>query len=161
MIHTCDPEVSAQIFRRREFKKPVELIELLNVFGPGLTGSEGVNGRLYRRLTAPFFTDQTMEQVWRVAVDSVETLIQGLVESQRSNNSEKSLRSMVASMTLHNVLTVCFLKKSDQKSFHLQEIVPTSHKFGFRQAVLSTLDHIAIIAFTPKFVLSLWPSPLD
>lgn len=154
MIHTCDPEVSTQIFRRSDFRKPVELIELLNVFGPGLTGSDGAEGRLYRKVTAPFFTEQTMDQAWRTSIESIGTLMQSVVASQASNKSERrSLRSMMANMTLHNVFTVCFEKDLDKKSFQLQETIPVGHKIGFRQTVLSTLDHIATIAFMPKFIL--------
>lgn len=155
MIHTCDPEVSTQIFRRSEFRKPVELIELLNVFGPGLTGSEGANGRLYRKITAPFFTEQTMDQVWRTSIDSIGALMHSLAASQGSKKSERSLRSMLASMTLHNVFTICFEKDSKKQAFRLQENIPAGYKTGFRQAVLSTLDHIATIAFTPKLILSM------
>lgn len=158
MIHTCDPGVSAQIFRRSEFRKPVELIELLNVFGPGLTGSEGAEGRLYRKVTAPFFTEQTMDKVWRTSIESTGILMQTLAVSQCSAQSARSLRSMVASMTLHNVFSVCFGKDTDKESFQLQETIPAGHKLGFRQAVLSTLDHIATIAFTPKIFLSLYLS---
>ena len=154
VIHTCDPEVSTQIFQRSEFRKPIELIELLNVFGPGLTGSEGAQGRLYRRITAPFFTDQTMDHVWKVSIESIGALMERLTMLQGSRKSE-SLRSMVASMTLHNLFTVCFAKNKGQQSFRSQENTPTGHKIGFRQAVLSSLDHIATIAFTPKFILGL------
>lgn len=61
-------------------------------------------------------------------------------------------------MTLHNVFTVCFGKDTDKQSFQLQELIPAGHKIGFRQALLSTLDHIATIAFTPKYILSLYLS---
>ena len=60
----------------------------------------------------------------------------------------------MAGMTLHNVFTVCFEQYPDNKSFQLQEKIPVSHKVGFREAVLSTLDHIAAIAFLPEFILS-------
>jgi cytochrome P450 len=154
VIHTCDPEVSTQIFRRSEFTKPVELIELLNVFGPGLTGSEGAEGRLYRKVTAPFFTEQTVDQVWRTSIESVETFMQSVVASQASKKSNRrGLRSMVASMTLHIVFTVCFGTDVDKKSPQLQETSFIGHKTGFYQTVLSSLDHIATIAFMPKFIL--------
>lgn len=72
VIHNCDPEISTEIFRRSEFGKPVELIALLNIFGPGLTGSDGAEGRLYRKITAPFFNEQTLARVWRVSLDSAD-----------------------------------------------------------------------------------------
>jgi len=142
----------------------VELIELLNVFGPGLTGSEGAEGRLYRKITAPFFTDQTMDQVWRTSMDSVGTLMESVVKSQDSIskvNSKNNLRSMVANMTLHNVFTVCFDKNPGREHFQLEENIPAGHTVGFRQAVTSTLDCIAIIAFMPKFILSIYLHFLD
>lgn len=157
-IHTCDPAVSAQIFRRAEFRKPLGLIGLLNVFGPGLTGSEGAEGRLYRRITAPFFTDRTMDQVWSTSMESVQALMQNVVNLQNSTiepKSKKDLRSMIANMTLYSVFTVCFAKTPDKERFRLNESIPTGHTIGFRHAVTSTLDCITQIALMPAIVLSI------
>lgn len=155
VIHTCDPETSAQIFRRNEFGKPVELIELLNIFGPGLTGSDGPVGRLYRKITAPFFTERTMDQVWTISLDSAGALMEGLITSQTSEPGT-TLRSNIANMSLHNLTTVCFERNPNAvKKFQLHESIPAGHDMSFRQTVLSVLDHIGAIAFTSKFLLSL------
>ena len=153
MIHTCDPEVSNQIFRRNEFTKPVELIELLNIFGPGLTGSEGEQGRLYRKITAPFFTEQTMDQVWRTSMNNIRTLMRDLMVGP-VHGSSRSLRSMIARMTLHNLLTVCITKRSEPEFNQSQEIVEKDHKMGFHEAVLSVLDNFVTLASIPKPMLS-------
>ncbi|KAL8917288.1 MAG: hypothetical protein Q9172_005914 [Xanthocarpia lactea] len=163
VIHTCDPDVAAQIFRRSEFRKPLELIGLLNVFGPGLTGSEGAEGRLYRRVTAPFFTEKTLQEVWRVSIESVEVLLRDLSTDDALPSSRKKgrdLRSMVAGMTLYNVFAVCFGKTDDRGEkggYRVEETVPPGHKIGFRQSILSTLDHIGTMAFMPKIILNLSP----
>ncbi|KAL8861937.1 MAG: hypothetical protein Q9178_001807 [Gyalolechia marmorata] len=160
VIHTCDPDVAAQIFRRSEFRKPLELIGLLNVFGPGLTGSEGAEGRLYRKVTAPFFNERTLQEVWRVSIESVEVLLRDLSADTLSSSWKegRDLRSMVAGMTLHNVFAVCFGKTDDRgekAGYRMEETVPPGHKIGFRQSILSTLDHIGIMAFMPKLILNL------
>ena len=41
---TCEPEAVNQILRGKGFDKPAELIKLLNVFGPTITGAENKEG---------------------------------------------------------------------------------------------------------------------
>ena len=156
-IVTCDPEVASQILQSAEFGKPPDLIELLNVFGPGLTGSDGARGRFYRKTTAPFFTTQIMELVWKTSMDSVQDVMPKLAEvlGTETNESRESLRSVVAKMTLHNVVSICFGQDPDGEIFRLQESIPAGHKIGFRKTMTSILDCIAIIAFTPKLILSI------
>ena len=156
VIHTCDPEVSSQIFRSHDFRKPPKLIALLNVFGPGLTGSEGPEGRLYRRVTAPFFTDQTNERVWRTSIESVTKLMESVLEHQDSKLAPQAsfhLRSVVADMTLYNVFTTCFEKFPGQRSLQSREDVAIGQERGFRQAITLSVDYIAQISLMPKVVL--------
>ena len=129
----------------------MELIQLLNVFGPGLTGSDGQEGRLYRKITAPFFTEQSMDRAWRTSYESAGILMQDVAQSQPLW-PRGSLRSAVASMTLHNLVSVLFPQGSDKYQVH--EKAPPSRALSMTQAVLSMLDHIATVAFTPKLILS-------
>lgn len=148
VIHTCDAEVSAQIFRRNEIGKPVELIDLLNVFGPGLTGSEGRNGRLYRKITAPYFNEQIMDKVWVTSLESCKELLEDLMELQASG-SGMNLRSKIANITLYNVISVCFEDERKQ-GLRITEASSPGHTRSLRQTVLSVLDHMVIIALIPK-----------
>ena len=129
----------------------MELITLLNVFGPGLTGSDGLEGRLYRKITAPFFTEQTMDRAWRTSYETAGVLMQGLSQLQYTGPS-RNLRSVIASMTIHNLVSVLFPLGSGE--FQLQEKVPSDRRLSLTQAVLSILDHIAMVAFTPRLILS-------
>ena len=92
-----------------------------------------------------------MEKVWATAFESAGGLMEGLVALQMSG-SDLNLRSNAANMTLYNLFTVCFDKHP--KKFELEETIPAGHRVGFRQTVLSVLDHMAIIALIPKCVQS-------
>ena len=93
-----------------------------------------------------------MDRAWQTLFDSAGTLIQNLAQTQRSGQ-ERSLKSAIASMTIHNLVAVLF--SYGQGKFQLEENVPSTHSLSLTQAVLSMLDHIAIVAFTPRILLSL------
>lgn len=48
---------------------------MLNIFGPTLTGTDGDEARQYRKITAPFFNEQTLRQVWINSVNNIETTL--------------------------------------------------------------------------------------
>ncbi|MCJ1344328.1 hypothetical protein MMC31_002531 [Peltigera leucophlebia] len=62
VLYICDPNVITQLFRGNTFGKPTGLLKMLNIFGPTLTGTDGDEARQYRKITAPFFNEQTLRQ---------------------------------------------------------------------------------------------------
>lgn len=60
ILYTCDADVSSQLFRNSQLGKPAHLMSLLEIFGPTITSTDGAESRLYRRITAPFFSEGTM-----------------------------------------------------------------------------------------------------
>ena len=49
--------------RENMVDKPQELIKQLNFFGPTITGTDGEEARLYRKITTPFFNEKTLQNV--------------------------------------------------------------------------------------------------
>lgn len=63
ILYTCEADVSSQLFRDNRLGKPAHLMQILNMFGPTITSTDGAESRLYRRITAPFFSEATMRNV--------------------------------------------------------------------------------------------------
>ncbi|MCJ1438187.1 hypothetical protein MMC27_007574 [Xylographa pallens] len=149
ILHTCDPELSAYFLRSNTFGKPAELLNLLNIFGPTMTGTDGHETRLYRKIAAPFFTEQTLEEVWTRSVSDADTLFQVL------QPGDDELRPVLAKMTLHILNAVCFEDKSDLSKELQQSQVqpPPDHELSYSQAIHGVLDTFKTIFLLPKVIL--------
>ena len=152
---TCDPELNSQVFRGSEFGKPVELLKVLNIFGPTMTGTEGEETRLYRKITAPFFGDRTMQKVWHKSIQGSAALLKVLT-SYRSRNYIEDLRSVTARMTLHLLCQICLEQEADcLQELQLVGQIPSNHSLTYGQALQIVLEHMPILSAFPHYVLSI------
>ena len=53
----------------------------LNIFGPTITGSDGPEARLYRRITGPFFNETTLQNVFAQSVHGGRELLSVLTQA--------------------------------------------------------------------------------
>lgn len=150
VLYTCDPNVITQLFRGNTFGKPTELLKMLNIFGPTLTGTNGDEARQYRKITAPFFNEQTLHQVWINSVNSIETTLKLLVKSQTVDHF-RGLRPILAWMTLRILNVVGFEGKRNflAGSGFSDEVLP-DHALSYSRAMHSVLDHFGTIHFNPS-----------
>ncbi|EHA18942.1 hypothetical protein ASPNIDRAFT_54126 [Aspergillus niger ATCC 1015] len=100
VLYTCDRHVSTQLFQDGRFGKPAHLMQVLNIYGPTITGTDGPESRLYRRITAPFFREDTLRQVFTHAIEGAQVL--GLALNQPA--AYHQLRTLAARLSL-NLLT--------------------------------------------------------
>ena len=184
-LYTRDPEVSTHFLRAPNIGKPAALLDILNIYGPTMTGTDGAPTRLYRKTTAPFFNDQTMRKVWRKSVQGTSALMElfggkadvnsggaimteegGMQSAQRNAKSyTNDMRNIVARLTLHVVSSVCFEKENESKSS--QEVVkkilssadevPPQQRMTFSESMHGVLESFAKIYFTPKFLFENLP----
>lgn len=69
IMATADADVIAQITtRRNDFPKPIELYDLLEIYGQNLLTVEGKAWRKHRKITAPPFTEQNNRLVWKESI---------------------------------------------------------------------------------------------
>jgi cytochrome P450 len=47
-----------------DFKKPIYMLGMLNIYGPTITAAEGREHRAYRKIAAPSFSEATFRIVW-------------------------------------------------------------------------------------------------
>lgn len=154
VLYTCDPEAATQLFRDKAIGKPADLLKVLNIFGPTMTGTDGQEARLYRTITAPFFNEHALQQVWSTSIISTEELLRVLSEVDASGCSQ-NLRRILARMTLHILNKVCFENNQDcSDALQSQEKIIPDHKLSYIEAMHLTLDHLATIFTTPPSILS-------
>lgn len=175
ILYTYDPDVSAHFLRGPAFGKPHELLGILNIYGPTMTGTDGAETRLYRRTTAPFFNDRTMRRVWRVASRGAQVLTGVLGEDAEGEEKAKiggngkdakyfmeRMRAVVARLTLHVVATVCF-QREDQKwgavslreALRGEDTFPKERQLSFSKAMHGVLEWFGVIFLTPRVLLGM------
>lgn len=154
VLYTCDPETVTQLSRDKAIGKPSELLTILNVFGPTMTSTDGQEARLYRTITAPFFNEYVLQQVWSTSIMSTEELLRIFIEVDASGNNQ-TLRQIFARMTLHILNKVCFEGNQNcLDTLQSREKIFPGHKLSYSEAMHSTLDHLVTIFGTPSLILS-------
>ena len=151
IVYTCDPEVTNQLLHDRHFEKPTELLQILNIFGPTITGTSGDETRLYRRVSAPFFNKSTFRRVWTTSVastDQMMNLIHGSSGLQVAN-----LRQSLARLTLHILHKVAFEKAKGLNESDLIRNVQ-GHPLDDYRIMSNVLDNFATIFLVPSIILS-------
>ena len=91
-LWTCDAEVNEQILatgRRGDFPKSVELLGVMMTWGPALPGSEGDEARLYRRVAAPCFNEDTNKNVWQYGIERTAMVLNQEWRPKSSHTPEK------------------------------------------------------------------------
>lgn len=100
ILFSSNAEASHQfLMKTNQFSKPVDLLQILNIFGPTITGTDGPETQLYRRVTSPFFNNGTMSTVWTKSIESTASLLEVLEEMDTP--MDKQMRPILARLTLH------------------------------------------------------------
>ena len=152
VLWTCDPEAVLQFSKRQEFVKPVEMMGMLNMYGPTITGTEGEESRAYRKIAGPSFNDRTHRSVWTESIVETRSL---LAMWKGSDNLTGELNKDLARLTLNLTSYVCF----DHKMMWVgggedPSILDKGHNFTYEEAIGSMLDNIPILFATPPPILS-------
>lgn len=155
ILYTADPDAANQILRGNAFGKPADLMRILNVFGPTITGTDGEETRLYRKVAAPFFNEHTLAQVWKKSIEGAEMAMKVVFEGQAAERKIE-LRPVVARLSLYLLNAVCFGSDRDcLKELQDRGDISDGHRLSYCQAMHSMLDYFATVFFTPSLLLSI------
>ena len=155
ILHTCEPEAVSQILRSNGFDKPTEILDILNLFGPTITGATNKEARLYRKVTSPFFNENTFQKVWSQSLTGGEELLKVFAKVQKHGHTADP-RAPLARLSLFVLNCVCF--ESDQdcvKELEGRSPIPSGHVSSLSQAMHTVLDHVKIIYAVPARLLSM------
>jgi len=145
---TCNPTAAHQILRDESYGKPAELLSLLNIFGPTITGTDGSEARLYRKITLPFFHKDTINRVWTKSIAAASDLM------QVANEHSRDLRPLLARLSLLILNEVCFESTQDcLEVLRAREHVPPGQQLSYSHAMADMLDHFPIVFLTPHLIL--------
>jgi hypothetical protein len=160
ILYTCHAEASSQLFRDTRLGKPAHLMSLLNIFGPTITSTDGAESRLYRRITAPFFSEATMHDVFVGTVQGSSQLAQVL----RQPTAHRQLRALAAKLSLHILNRFCNQAETlEDLSMALRgEDKPQgTHRMTYVEAVFTLLENYMTIFLIPSKLLRKCGLPLS
>ncbi|KAF7531227.1 hypothetical protein G7054_g9082 [Neopestalotiopsis clavispora] len=109
ILYTCDADVATQLFRDGGFGKPAKLMSVLNIFGPTITGTDGPESRLYRRITGPFFSERTLRRVFTQSVSGAKIFLGALTRP----DAHRQIRVLSARLSLNVLTQICFNYQTD------------------------------------------------
>lgn len=153
-LMTCEPEAVSQILRGTAFDKPTDLIKILNIFGPTMTGADNREARRYRKITTPFFNEESMQKIWAQSISGGEALLKVLVNSQSLGHTGEP-RELLARLSLHLLNSVCFESDHDcVEEIEGRSSIPSGHALGYSQAMHGMLNHVKTVYAVPGPLLS-------
>lgn len=153
ILWTCDPEAIQQFSKRNhDFVKPVEMMGMLNLYGPTVTATEGEESRTYRKIAAPSFNDRTHGAVWNESLNSSLSLL------KRWENMDAPIEQLnddVARLTLHVISSVCYNRPVEAPSATGSKAsLSKGHCMSYSEAISSMVENIPILFMVPPAVLS-------
>lgn len=106
-LQICNAEAVADIFaRKREFTRPTEMLQMLDIFGPNLSTNEGQQWQRHRKITATCFNENNNELVWHESIRQAT----GMVRYWISKSSFNSVAEDTRTLSLHVMSTAGFGK---------------------------------------------------
>ena len=153
VLWTCDPQVILQVLsRRNDFPKPVMALKILNIYGPTITGTEGPESRLYRKITSPSFNDETHQAVWTDSFQLTQQMMRSWLE-EKPVGHVLQVNQDIARLTLCIISRVCFGKKLEYVN-EKERMIPPGHTMTYNEAITTMLERIGVILFAPPLLLS-------
>ena len=154
MLFTCEPEAVNQFLRGNAFDKPADLLNILNILGPTMTGTSNQESHRYRKISTPFFNEDSMQNIWAQSLDGGQAALKVLIGNQKLGYV-KELRPVFARLTLHLINSVCFeLDKDCVGELEGRSLIPSGHSLRYSQALHTMIDHFKILFALPLSLLS-------
>ena len=155
ICYTCDPQLVQQMLRSSIVDKPADLMNILNIFGPTMTGTKNHESRIFRKITTPFFDESAMQDVWEKSLGGAQAALKVLTGDTQPSLS-RELRPIFARLSLFLLNAVCFESCEDPVA-ELQDRgqLPPGHQLTYSQAMHAILDYMPTIFLTPPLLLSM------
>jgi cytochrome P450 len=144
-IYLCDADAVHNIVRRErqgEFARPVELLAMLDVFGPNISTMNGCDWQRHRKCTAASFNEQSNLLVWTESLRQGQQLLQywkDKVDDDGPSTMAKDTRTLTLDVLVH----VAFGKSFDFYAAHDKRT--TSGPLSYRDALAFILENALLI----------------
>lgn len=151
ILWTCDPQVITQVLNRRyDFIKPVEMLGMLNIYGPTITASEGEEHQIYRKVASPSFNDKNYQLVWTGATEQVDMMVQ---EWNQHDGIISNLNTDSAKLALHVISKVFFGRSIGWRNDDGPK-PDSGHTLTYGHALSAVFEYNSTIFLTPRPMLS-------
>lgn len=138
IMWTCDAEVITQVMNRRnDFSKAVEMMGMLNVYGP-IKASEGDEHRAYRKVASPSFNDENYQLVWAGAIEQADSMTQEW--SLNEHGSIANLNANSSKLALH-VISKVFFGKTMSWNGSDNAKPPLGHILTYNRAITAVFEY--------------------
>jgi cytochrome P450 len=149
VLWTCDPEVIMQLSNRHgDFIKPVDMLGMLNIYGPTITASEGEEYRTYRKIASPSFNESTHSTVWREAIRQAELMFQFWTQNA---GHVPDMNTHASKYALH-VLSKSFFDK--EMAWDTGMETRRGHELTYSEAINAVFKYNDTLFMTPRPLLS-------
>ncbi|KAH6670774.1 cytochrome P450 monooxygenase-like protein [Halenospora varia] len=148
-MFVADAAASDQILsRRKDFLKPIDMLESVDLFGKSLASVDGADWQRHRRITAPPFNERNSGLVW---CESMRQAVQML--QYWTSHDKKSIPHDTARLALH-VLTGAGFGMTYQFRGSL-DVPGKGFRFTYRDALDIAMSDVILLMVVPKIVYSL------
>lgn len=131
-------------------------MSILNIYGPTLTGTDGPESRLYRKITGPFFSENTLHRVFVKSVSEAKILLAALTRP----NAHRQLRTLSARVSLNTLNQISFSNQTDSdlvKSLAFEDDIPDGMSRSYSEALHGLTENWTAIFLVPHWLLRLSP----
>ncbi|CAD6574401.1 MAG: hypothetical protein ASARMPRED_006689 [Alectoria sarmentosa] len=156
-LQLCNAEALADVFQRRDdFVRPIEMLDMLNVFGPNLGTTEGQQWQRHRKVTAACFNEQNNVLVWSESVRQATEML----EYWSSKPAISSVADDVRTLSLHVLSSAGFGKSYPFRGS--DEDMGDNDSSSYQNSLKLILDNcIPLMALGPQNLSKPWlPSKL-
>ncbi|KAI9644404.1 hypothetical protein NHQ30_007761 [Ciborinia camelliae] len=152
-LQLCNAETLIDInARSREFTRPTEMLEMLNVFGPNLATTEGTQWQLHRKITAKCFNENNNAVVWSEVIHQTN----GMRKYWLSKPSINTVADDTRTLSLH-VMSSAGFGKSYPFQGAGEDSAATQGFANIRDALKLILDNcLALVALGPNNLDKWW-----
>jgi cytochrome P450 len=149
-IYLCDADAIHDIIKRErsgEFARPVELLAMLDVFGPNISTMNGSDWQRQRKCTAASFNEQSNALVWTESLRQGQQMLQYWKVNAHAGESTmaKDTRTLALDVLVHAAFGKSF------NFYGARDRNITSGPLSYRDALAILLENaILILALGPK-----------
>jgi hypothetical protein len=174
-MSTTNAEIATQIAgRRHDFLKPIEMYEIVAVYGPSVITTEGDHWKRQKKILAPAFSEKSNALVWEESLKQGEGLIRTWAAVAGNDISCMAVNDTAPNMTavaLHVISGAGFgvrqIWPGDEVAKLGNKIVPgfnttallKGHTMSLKDALDFTLNNMLLLVIAPGWLLSKSPRP--
>ncbi|KAH9905726.1 cytochrome P450 [Xylariomycetidae sp. FL2044] len=151
-LYVCNPESLMDIFRRKtDFPRPLEIFEMLNIFGPNLSTVDGAQWKKQRKITSSCFNEHNNALVWSESLSQAGDMARYWVSSSPIRSTADDTRTL----SLH-VLSRAGFGKSFKFQGH-NERAANALASDYKGSLQVVLDNcVLIMALGKRFLSKPW-----